>query len=627
MDNLIRQKAMIDDSTSVEAASRSVKVKMSAESRVVSYFRAPNGDYVKGERILLSSGFTTAKVPLLDTHDDGSVGNVLGSVDQIMVDGNVLVGTVTLSSNEAGENALTLIREKHLTDVSIGAIPMAETFLEAGQSATFNGNVYQAIGVPLRLVTQSQLVELSLCPVGADPQAKISASAGISQADPNTKEKNMDPKDNDALIAQARTAERARISEIGTICQSAKIDDATTQKFIADGSSVEVVRQAAFNAMVAAAKPTPAPTAPNSGIIVGSEKIDQFRAFAAESLLQRGGAKASTSGKDQAIVQELKGMSLLDFAEESLRISQRSVDRRASKDEIIRQALTTSDFTNLFLNVGNKVALDGYNSVGFNWRLFCDVGSVNNFLTYTGIGITGWDGGLEEMLEGQEYTKAKFGDEKEQWSVKTYGKAFDVTRQAMINDDIGGIMQAARQRGELVGELIANLAVAPITANQTMGDGVAAFHATHGNLGTAGVISEAAVKEARIAMANQRLTAASPTLGYKPMILLGGAAQEEAAIKYFLANSPGSASGVVNPHYGMISRDNMLFDQRFTDASPTAWYFMAKPLVRMFFLNGVQTPYLETVQDPKTDGFTFKVRIDAGSHLMNWRAGFKNAGA
>ena len=46
-----------------------------------------------------------------------------------------------------------------------------------------------------------------------------------------------------------------------------------------------------------------------------------------------------------------------------------------------------------------------------------------------------------------------------------------------------------------------------------------------------------------------------------------------------------------------------------------------------FFLNGIQTPYMETKQGWTVDGVEYKVRIDAGAKAMDWRGLVKNAGA
>jgi len=47
----------------------------------------------------------------------------------------------------------------------------------------------------------------------------------------------------------------------------------------------------------------------------------------------------------------------------------------------------------------------------------------------------------------------------------------------------------------------------------------------------------------------------------------------------------------------------------------------------VFFLNGVQTPYLEQQQSWNADGVEFKVRIDAGAKAMDWRGLYLNYGA
>ena len=47
----------------------------------------------------------------------------------------------------------------------------------------------------------------------------------------------------------------------------------------------------------------------------------------------------------------------------------------------------------------------------------------------------------------------------------------------------------------------------------------------------------------------------------------------------------------------------------------------------MFFLNGVQRPYLEVQEGWKVDGVEYKVRIDCGAKAVDWRGLVKNPGA
>ncbi|MCP4717551.1 MAG: hypothetical protein GY868_20715 [Deltaproteobacteria bacterium] len=71
-----------------------------------------------------------------------------------------------------------------------------------------------------------------------------------------------------------------------------------------------------------------------------------------------------------------------------------------------------------------------------------------------------------------------------------------------------------------------------------------------------------------------------------------------------------------------------VYETRLDDADPAAWY-LAGPrgkTVVMFFLNGVQVPYLETQQGWSVDGTEYKVRIDAGAKAVDWKGLYYNDG-
>jgi hypothetical protein len=59
-----------------------------------------------------------------------------------------------------------------------------------------------------------------------------------------------------------------------------------------------------------------------------------------------------------------------------------------------------------------------------------------------------------------------------------------------------------------------------------------------------------------------------------------------------------------------------------------AWYLLGPKgkTVKVFFLYGVEAPYLETKQGWNMDGVEYKVRIDVGAKAMDWRAFYKNDG-
>ncbi|MFH1060390.1 MAG: hypothetical protein V1797_17135, partial [Pseudomonadota bacterium] len=95
---------------------RSVEVVAATEApvRVFDYQR-----WEEVDEVLLMSGLNPLpeQVPLLDAHSRGSAVSVLlGSARGFRVDGERLLARAGLSQVEAGEKALTLIREGHLTD-------------------------------------------------------------------------------------------------------------------------------------------------------------------------------------------------------------------------------------------------------------------------------------------------------------------------------------------------------------------------------------------------------------------------------------------------------------------------------------------------------------------------------
>ena len=82
-----------------------------------------------------------------------------------------------------------------------------------------------------------------------------------------------------------------------------------------------------------------------------------------------------------------------------------------------------------------------------------------------------------------------------------------------------------------------------------------------------------------------------------------------------------------NPYAGTYF--TRVYEARLDDDSATAYYFAAAKgkTVKVFFLNGIQTPFMETKAGWTVDGVEYKVRIDAGAKAMDWKGLVKNAGA
>ena len=156
------------------------------------------------EEILLMAGLElpeSGRVPLLDSHDRSSVKDVLGSVGgfkpvHINGWGNVLKARVTFAATADGRAAARLVRDGHLTDVSVGYQTKLSSWIPDGETAEIQGVEYRG---PLRVTQKWRLFELSITPIGADEQAKTRAATDIGK--PKGGEK-MNKKLREALMAR-----------------------------------------------------------------------------------------------------------------------------------------------------------------------------------------------------------------------------------------------------------------------------------------------------------------------------------------------------------------------------------------------------------------------------------------
>jgi phage major head subunit gpT-like protein len=213
-------------------------------------------------------------------------------------------------------------------------------------------------------------------------------------------------------------------------------------------------------------------------------------------------------------------------------------------------------------------------------------------------------------------------------TLSTYGKLFAISRQAIINDDLQQLAKVPRLMGRAAKRTLGALVYGVLTANPTMQDGNALFHASHGNLaGSGAAISEASLGAARAAMARQTDEAGIATsVGIKPKYLLVPPELLDLALKITSAEtSPGDAG---RPPNAVRNIATPISDGRLTG---TAWYLAADPAdtdtIEVTYLNGNKEPVLEQRAGWSVDGAEFKVRIDAAVKALHWRGLFKNPGA
>jgi ATP-dependent protease ClpP protease subunit len=331
----------------------------------------------------------------------------------------------------------------------------------------------------------------------------------------------------------------------------------------------------------------------------------------------------------------LRSMKLERIAEQAL-INANYNYSRTDAMGMIAAAFTqsTSDFPLLLENVLHKTLLSAYNTAQDKWSRFCAVGSVSDFRASNRY-RTAIIGSLDSLTELGEFKNKAIPDgEKATMTIGTKGNIINISRQAIINDDLGAFVTLAQNLARAAKRTIEKDVFALLVANPTLDDGVALFHATHGNLGTNAVVTMASIDEARQLMMKQTAIGSATTdaeyLDLSPSIWLGPVVQGGNARAVNAAQfDPDITSSKQNrPNIVMGLFSDVVDTARITT---TAWYAFANPaeapVIEVAFLNGNMEPYIEMQQGWNVDGSAWKVRLDYGVAAIDYRGAVKNAGA
>ncbi len=217
---------------------------------------------------------------------------------------------------------------------------------------------------------------------------------------------------------------------------------------------------------------------------------------------------------------------------------------------------------------------------------------------------------------------------------------FALTRQMIIDDDLGAMTDIPRQIGMGAAEAIADAVWGLLLKNPTQSDGNAFFHADHKNLktGTGTVLSVNSLTAAEVAFGEQVKPNGRP-LGIPASLLLVPTALKvpaELLMASLLMNettTTNEAKPMANPHvgkFGVVS-STYLSNTSFTGNSSKAWYLQADPnrlpSIEVAFLGGVDRPTVERADaDFNTLGIQFRGYIDFGVREQDWRGMLKMKG-
>lgn len=608
----------------VDTDSRTVELSFSSETPYGRWF----GDEIlcHDEECINLERFSNGLGTVLFNHDRDAV---VGHIEKVWLEDNRGKALVRFDTDEQSETIFQKVQSGTLQGVSVGYAIYRYEVLEDEDTKSTNGR----FNGPAYVVTDWEPLEISIVSVPADPTVGVGRSAeeihtSIDTQEDNTRmdqEKNLEVQEvkfapveaglTQADLQKAMEQERKRTSEITAMFRDFDVEGA--DEAIVLGKSVEEAREMVMDQL----------RARNKGVSVtmGEAESDKFRAAAQDAVLMAAGIPVADAAPG---AQELRGYSMVEMARESLRRESGSTVNYGDNMELARAAInSTSTFPAIMSNLANKSVMVGFNEAETTYQVWAGKGSNRDFKEAARVALSE-AGTLELVPEGGQFKQDSFGEASARTKVATYGKLFSLTRQAIINDDLGLFSKIATKYGSAAKRLVNKMVYAQLTGNVKMQDNVALFDTKHGNVaGTGEALSVKAIAKAITAMRRQKGITGEATLNITPKYLVVPPELEMTA--YQIVNSTaavdGVNSGVANPYKG---RFIVVSDAELTD--PDAWYLVADATqhdtIEVTYLNGVETPRLETRQGFDVDGIEYKVAFDCGVSALDFRGVFKNAG-
>lgn len=561
--------------------------------------------------------------PLLNTHSAGTLADVIGVVERAWLQDGEGRAVVRFSERAEVAPIVADVKSGILRNISVG-YSVHKYQIEEGDTP-----VYRAVDWEPK--------ELSIVPIPADAGASFrsqdvtqrvmpcefveiraaahSQETSMSQAIPAAAAAPSNPADLDAIRAEAALAERARVSDINDLCvRHGMADMATT--LVSGGVTVESARSQILDKLAErdAGRGTPR-------IETVTDEVDVRREAVENAIMNRanpGRVKLTDAGR------QYRGLSLLEISRELLEkegVKTRGMD----KLQLAQRALATADFPYILANVANKTLRAGYEAAPQTFKPFTKQTSAPDFKTIQRTQV-GDAPQLKQVNEAGEFTYGSIGEGKESYQLATYGRIIAVTRQTLINDDLSAFADLPAKFGRAAANLESDIVWGIVTTNAALNDGVALFHANHGNLGT-GAIAVAGLNTGRSAMRVQK-SVDGQYINVMPSYLIVPAALETTAQQYTSADFVSAKSSDVNPFKSALQ---VLVEPRLDATSTAVWYLAADPMtidtIEYCYLDGNEGVYIETRNGFEVDGMEIKARLDFAAKAIDYRGLYKSSGS
>lgn len=543
------------------------------------------------------SGFDGSSV--LDAHRLSSIEDVVGVVEASRIEGGSLIALLRIRKGERGDRLIDAIAEGVIRNVSAGY--RVDTWKDERT----------ADGRALRVVTRWTPLEVSFVPVPADPGATVRSNEVPEQTvtpEPPAPIAPPAPQIETRAQVNAQIRQIGRLGGLGREWADGQIDAEAT---------VDAARAAAFEAMASrSAQPVRSHRA-SVGFDNDAPEVRYGRMGEALYARMAPGHQLSEPAR------QFYGLMIVDMARDMLQRAGIPMTGMSPSELVTRALHTTSDFSLILGDTVGRALRAAYSAAPAGVKMAGAQTTARDFRAKSRI-MLGEAPTLAKVLESGEFTHGTMAEAAESYRVETFGRILGISRQALVNDDLGAFANLSARFGQAAAQFEAQFLVDLLLSNPVMSDGTALFHATHGNLAGSGAApDDTTLAAARTAMRRQTGLSGEP-ISVTPKYFIVPPELEETALKLVTAITP-TTTDDVNTHTNL----SVIVEPRFSSAA--AWYLAAAPGeidgLEYAYLEGAPGPQIESRNGFEVDGVQIKVRLDFGAGFVDHRGWYRNAGA
>lgn len=541
----------------------------------------------------LTWGDETA-LPILCQHRTYSLDAICGQAERIRVDGSkLIVEGAFMPVMDDAKKVLELVKAGYKFQASVGVSASDVLYIDEGENAMLNG---AEVAGPCYLVRAGRLNEVSIVPLGADGSTQTAIAAAASTTTetkegemPTDKNKTVEAaKPDTATVEAAQTAERDRVASVIAACKGH--EDIMAQA-VKEGWTAEKAELACLKAEKAEAEKAKKEAEIKAGRADAPSVIDLYAAAPRDARTVAAAACMGAAMSDKNIDAHFKGVDL--DAAHDLGITRLSdifaafgFNYRPGDDaqtvKALRAAFSTANIPNVLSNVAHKFALTGFGEAGEYWRAVSRAVPVTDFKKVKGVRLV-MSGLLKPLAKGGELKHVDLSDDARDVQAATKGSIVGITREDLINDDLGVLALIPERFGLMAGR----------TINTDVFGAISTTGSDYGATST-GALNLDNVAAAYAKAMTIKDGEGNP-LGLMPNTLLCSPTNYIAARAIY-------QSDVITGATSKQGRDNVMrgilnpVTSPYLPATATAYwlYNTAFPLVDVAFLGGRQTPVIET---------------------------------